>query len=116
MKADIKNPARELEYYNKWLVIAREIVLNNIDRNKFAVFLYGSMVNDPLNAYDMDIGFLGEEKLPVEARMNIEEELRESIVPFRFDLVDFKDTEAGFRKFAFREVKIWNKPNHIELE
>lgn len=116
MNAEIKNPARELEYYNKWLVIAREIVLKNIDRDKFAVFLYGSMVNDPLNAYDMDIGFLGDDKLPTEVKLNIESELRESIVPFRFDLVDFKDSEAGFRKFALREVKIWNKPSHIELE
>jgi hypothetical protein len=115
MSAEIKNPARELEYYNKWLNLAREIVLKNIDRSKYAVFLYGSMVSDPLNAYDMDIGFLGQEKLPVETRISIEEELRESIVPFRFDLVDFKDTEEQFRNIAFKEVKVWNKPDHITL-
>lgn len=106
----------KLKYYHKWLSIAKEIVLKNIDKEKFAAFLYGSMVYDPVHAYDMDIGFLGNEKIPYKILGTVREELEESIVPFRFDLVDFKDTDAEFRKFAFQDIVIWNKPDYIELK
>lgn len=106
----------DIEYYNKWLNIAREIVLKNIDKNKYAAFLYGSMVNDPMNAYDMDIGLLGLEKVSFDIIENIKDELDESIVPFRYDIVDFKFSDAKFKKFALKEIKIWNKPDYIELK
>ena len=107
--------AVKIEYYQKWLSITREIVLKNIDTDKYAAFLYGSMVRDPLNAYDMDIGFLGETDLPGGVKKRIIEDLEESIVPFRFDLVDFRKTSEEFRKFAIGDITIWNKPNYIKL-
>jgi hypothetical protein len=74
------------------------------------------MVFDPLNAYDMDIGIMGETNVPRDVFTHISEELEESIVPFRFDLVDFKGTDETFRKFALQDVIIWNKPDYIELK
>lgn len=112
---DLSTQTQKLEYYNKWLGIAKEIVLKNIDKNKYAAFLYGSMVYDPMNAYDMDIGILGSEKVPDESIRNIKDELEESIVPFRFDLTDFKDTDDEFRKFALEDIKVWNQPDSIKL-
>ncbi len=106
----------EIEYYTKWLNLAREIVLRNIDKSKYAVFLYGSMVSNPLNAYDMDIGIMGKENISFETIEDIKEELDNSIVPFRYDIVDFKDTDEEFKKFAYREIEIWNKPDYIELK
>ncbi len=106
----------EIEYYTKWLNIAREVVLKKIDKSKYAVFLYGSMVNDPLNAYDMDIGIFGSEKVPFETIEDIKDGLDESIVPFRYDIVDFKDTDEEFRNFAYENIKIWNKPDYIALK
>lgn len=105
----------ETEYSIKWLNLAKEIVLKNIDKDKYAVFLFGSMVRDPEKAYDMDIGILGNEKVPFELIEDIKDDLDESIVPYRYDITDFKDSDETFRKFAFREIKIWNKPDYIEL-
>lgn len=106
----------EIEYYEKWLSIAREIVLKNIDKDKYAAFLYGSMVSDPLKAYDMDIGIYGSDKVPFEVVENIKDELDESIVPFRYDIVDFKNADESFKKFALKDIKIWNKPDYIKLK
>ncbi|MBZ0202194.1 MAG: hypothetical protein IT281_05310 [Ignavibacteria bacterium] len=116
METSTHIPETELEYHNKWLAIAKEIVLKNTDRSKFAVFLYGSMVIEPMEAYDMDIGFLGDENVPLDSMENIREQLDESIVPFRYDLIDFKDADETFKKFALNEIEIWNKPDYIELK
>lgn len=106
----------EIEYYNKWLELAKDIVLKNIDKDKYAVFLYGSMVTDPLKAYDMDIGILGNEKVSFDMMENIKEGLDESAVPFRYDIVDFIYADEEFKSFALKEIKIWNKPDYIELK
>lgn len=106
----------DIEYYNKWLNLAREIVLSKIDIDKYAVFLYGSMVNDPLKAYDMDIGIIGKEKVSFDTIENIKEGLDESIVPFRYDIIDFIDADEEFKKYALMEIRIWNKPDYIELK
>lgn len=110
------NQNKDIDYSDKWLNIARETVLKNIDVKKYAVFLFGSMVKDPLKAYDMDIGILGVEKVPFEITENIKDALDESIVPYRYDIVDFKDSKESFRKSAFKDIKIWNKPDYIKLK
>jgi hypothetical protein len=74
------------------------------------------MVNDPLKAYDMDIGIMGNEKVTFDTMENIKEELDESIVPFRYDIVDFKDADENFKNFALKEIQIWNKPDYIEIK
>lgn len=47
---------------------------------------------------------------------NIKEGLDESIVPFRYDIIDFIDADEEFKKYALREIRIWNKPDYIELK
>jgi predicted nucleotidyltransferase len=107
---------RILNDMDKYLKIARELLLSNLDRQKFAIFLFGRRAFGPTGrASDIDVGILGDETLDPLTRDRLEELLDESIVPYHIDLVDFKQVSKEFRQHALRKIEIWNKPKHIDL-
>jgi len=104
-----------LEYRKKWLGELRKMMFKYIDKDKYAVFLYGSAVNSLLRAHDFDIGVLGEERLPDSIMNMIIDEIEESKIPMKIDIVDFKRVDYEFRNIAMEEIQIWNKPEYIRL-
>src|SRR6266498_3041697 len=104
-----------LEYRTKWLNLLREIVLKYVEKDKYAVFLYGSAVKNLQRAHDFDIGILGGEEFSYKTRYKIQDEIEESIIPFDVDIVDFLKVREEFKKIALKEIEIWNKPKNIEI-
>lgn len=53
-----------LEYRKKWLSLLKDIVMKHVEADKYAVFLYGSAVNNLKKANDFDIGIIGKSRFP----------------------------------------------------
>ncbi len=102
-----------LKYRKKWLGMLKDLCLKYIDKDQYAVFLFGSAVNDLIRANDVDIGFLGEKNLPDKVKYKINDEAAESIIPFKIDLVDFRNVNNEFKKEALSEIIVWNRPKSI---
>lgn len=99
-----------------YIDIVKEIVLTTIPLDKYAIFLFGSRAAG--NAHkmsDIDVGIIGHQPLDVVLKLNLEEALDESIVPYRIDIIDFFHTDKLFRKEALSKIQIWNCPESITL-
>ena len=98
-----------------YLSIVQNIVLKTVDKDSFAVFLFGSRANETSrHGADIDIGIWGSQ--PISSRMinKIIEELAESSVPYDIDVVDFHLTDSQFRQIALKTYQIWNLPIHLQ--
>lgn len=84
----------------------KEIVGKHLDLNKYKVFFFGSRVKGSnFNVSDVDIGIMGSEKIPVEIKMDIEEEIDELPTLHTFDVVDFNDVSEDFKEEAFKNIE-----------
>lgn len=83
-----------------------EIVGKYLDLKKYKVFFFGSRVegkNFPRS--DIDIGILGGKPIPPEIKFKIEEELEELPTLYKFDLVDFLEVSADFKREALKSAE-----------
>ncbi|MDQ7009485.1 MAG: nucleotidyltransferase domain-containing protein [Candidatus Gracilibacteria bacterium] len=85
----------------------KEIIFDNLDKNKFKAFLFGSraMGNYKKNS-DYDIGIIGEKRLSFQELMKIKNKLRE--LPYLIDLVDFNAVDNDFKEIALNKIIKWN--------
>jgi len=92
-----KNPEEEI----------KKVLFENIDKNKFKVFLFGSRVmgNYRKNS-DYDIWIIWNKRLTFQELMKLKNKLRE--LPYLIDLVDFKAVDSDFSKIALNKIKKWN--------
>ncbi|MCD6093222.1 MAG: nucleotidyltransferase domain-containing protein [Candidatus Omnitrophica bacterium] len=80
-----------------------EIIGRYLDLNSYKVFFFGSRVKkDNSNRSDIDIGIEGPKKMPIQAKLEIEEELDNLPTLYKFDLVDFKEVPEKFKKEALK--------------
>ena len=104
-----------INYEQKYLNIIKEIILENIDKDKFNVFLFGSRARkDNHSKADVDVGILGSEKLG-KSYYKIINKLEESVVPYKVEIVDFSLVESNFKKEALKKIIIWNKAKNSAL-
>jgi predicted nucleotidyltransferase len=100
----------------KYLQMVKKIILETIDVNSYAVFLFGSRARHPhAESADFDIGVLGHQPLPDKIMFEIHEKIESSIVPYKVDVVDFYHADTKFKSIALKEIQIWNHPNSISL-
>jgi len=93
-----------------YLDLTREIVLNHIDCQRYNVFLFGSRAYGNAKPFsDIDVGVEGSEKLSSIIIAEIEEELEESIVPFKVDIVDFSRVSTTFKQQALKKIVKWSQ-------
>ena len=75
---------------DKYQELAKKIILSEIDRENYAVFLFGSRAAGKTSrSADLDIGILGTEKLPLETLFALRNAVEASLVPYGLDIVDF---------------------------
>lgn len=104
------------EYIDEWFEELKKIVLSSIDKDKYAVFLFGSALDRDYPFGDVDIGILGKEPISSKNISLISEKLDESRVPFRYDIRDFLKVGDKFKKSVYsRKIEIWNKPENITI-
>lgn len=92
-----------------YLDLTKKIILKHLDCNKYKIFLFGSRACGNEKPYsDIDVGVLGKEKLNSIVKANIENELDESIVPYKVDIVDFSRVDEKFKSYALKKIIRWN--------
>lgn len=114
LKSDIFLNMYRDDYY--YFNLAKEMILKEINLEKYAVFLFGSQVTKPISRKsDIDIGVLGHEKMPFSKICAIKEVIDESNVPFKVDIVDFYNADEEFKQVALKNIVIWNQPKSINI-
>ena len=87
----------------------KNIILNNLPSGEFKVFLFGSRaIGNNSKWSDYDIGISGKRKLPISILAKIYNELEESDIPYKVDLVDFSNVSDKFKKSAMSKINPWN--------
>jgi predicted nucleotidyltransferase len=100
-----------------YIDICKSLVLNNLDKQEYAVFLFGSRVNEKHAVKaDIDIGILGTQTLPENKKNHLLELIEEADIPYNVDIIDFAAVDDSFRKAALKTIHIWIKPPHISLD
>jgi predicted nucleotidyltransferase len=101
---------------NKYLNIAKKIILSHLNCDEVNVFLFGSRVrNDSRRNADMDIGLLAKKAIDQRTIRKITDDLQDSLVPYHFDLIDFSKVNENFKNIALKEIIIWNKAKNLAI-
>ena len=101
---------------NPFIAEAQKIILAHIPLNEYSVFVFGSRAGNELKAYsDLDIGVLGEMSLPVDTLNKIKNLLNDSTIPYKVDLIDFRNVSDEFKRIAMKKIQVWNHPRHLSI-
>jgi predicted nucleotidyltransferase len=105
-----------IEASNKYLEIAKEIILSLVDKEKVSVFLYGSRAgNYARHDSDIDVGLWSSSGVDSTMIRKINDAIEESIVPYHIDITDFTKVSSKFKKIAAENIIIWNKGIDFDL-
>jgi predicted nucleotidyltransferase len=103
-----------MDYQKKYLAIARDIVLKHVNREHYAVFLFGSRAAGTHGrSADIDVGIEGDAPLAPKIIAAINEELEQSLVPYHIDIVDFYGADTHFKQIAKQRIITWNRPTNL---
>ena len=97
------------EYEHKYEEIVKSLVLKTLKDETCQVFLFGSRATgDYRFGSDFDIGInqIDREKF-ISFKYQIIDELEESIVPWKIDIVNFDAVSEQFRNTAMRNTIEW---------
>ena len=84
----------------------KKIIGKFIDLKKYDVFVFGSRAESKARKFsDYDIGILGDRTVPMGKIALIKDELEESDLPYRVDVVDFRLVSKDFKKIALSKIK-----------
>ena len=101
----------------KYIEQLKKLVLDIVDKNSYAIFLFGGRARGRLGkTVDVDIGLLGKEPVPLELIGKLHVAVDESIVPYKVDFVDFFSVDETFKQIALKAIEIWNQPNTIKIK
>ena len=82
----------------------KNIINKHLDSRKNKAFIFGSRANQSFSKFsDCDIGIEGEE-LNSELYFNLLNTFEQSDLPFRIDIVEFRDVSESFRKIAKQKI------------
>jgi len=86
-----------------------EIVGKRLDLKKYKVFFFGSRVTGKGDERsDIDIGIEGTEKVPIEVKFDIEDDIENLPILYKIDLIDFYNTDKNFYEVAKQKIEILN--------
>ena len=107
--------AKNILQDEKYVEIAREIVLKNIEKDRYYVFLFGSRASKFFNFdSDIDIGIIGEQPLG-ELYYKIINELENSIIPYKTEIVDFSLVSEEFKNMVLKgRICVWNQGKYFK--
>ena len=101
---------------NPFIAEAQKNILTHIPLNEYSVFVFGSRAGNEFKAYsDLDIGVLGEKTLPVDTLFKIKSLPNDSTIPYKVDLIDFRNVSDEFKRNAMKKNHVWNHPQHLRI-
>ncbi|MCH4092082.1 nucleotidyltransferase family protein [Acetobacter sp.] len=76
-------------------------ILNEIVPDR-EVRVFGSRVTGKAKPFsDLDLAIMGDEPLPLETQVRLEEAFSESDLPWKVDVLDWSQVDAGFRNTLY---------------
>ncbi len=95
-----------LDLPNKYLTLVKEILAPLSRSYKVQVVIFGSRAKGTARKYsDLDIGLLGQSKLPFAQIVALKNQFYESSLPYTVDLVDFANVEESFKNIALSKYE-----------
>ncbi|RPJ10403.1 MAG: nucleotidyltransferase domain-containing protein [Deltaproteobacteria bacterium] len=92
-----------------YLQAVRHILLNRLQRYDVKIYFFGSMARGEIRkASDIDVAVLPAGSLPDGVLSEIREELENSRVPYRVELIDLAKASPGFASHVQRAGILWN--------
>jgi len=93
---------------NDYLAQAKEMILNDLSDEDVKVFLFGSRArNDNAGSSDIDVGIIPRNGLSIAKLARLREKLENSTIPYKTEIVDFRQVSAAFRTEALKDMVIW---------
>jgi predicted nucleotidyltransferase len=90
------------------LEFTRKIVLERLKNYRARVYLFGSQATGKARLYsDIDVAIMPLQKLPVSIFSNIHEDLEESDILRKVDVIDLNETDESFRQRVEKEGIVW---------
>ncbi len=93
---------------NKYLDILKEFLLKGLKDEPVKVYLFGSRAtgkNRP--GSDVDIGLLPNGKINSIKISMLKEDIEESDIPYKVDIVNLSETSEDFRRHALQGAILW---------
>ena len=88
------------------LDLIRGIVYRHVDAREHQPVIFGSRANGTAQTYsDVDLGLLGDQPINKQAYIRMVDELEESSLPYKVDVVDFATAEDSFKKIALKNYQ-----------
>ncbi len=88
----------------------KETIFKYFPPEEYEVFLFGSRAAGNNRKWsDYDIGILGKGKIPYQILTKAENELEDSDIPYRVDIIDFTQVSDKFKSIALTSKKPWTK-------
>ena len=97
------------QYEEKYYALLKRMVLEELRGCRCTVFLFGSRAAGDYGwAADFDIGIEGlPSKEFIERKYRLLEEIEESVIPWKVDIINFDEVDASFRETALGEYEVW---------
>lgn len=91
--------------FKESLEFIKKTIRKHLPENDYEIFVYGSRAGSNAQKWsDVDIGIRGEKEVPVRKLALIAEDLENSKIPYKVDVVDFTKTSTDFSKLALKEI------------
>lgn len=89
--------------------ILKMVIFKYLNSNEVKVFVFGSRAtNTNVKFSDIDLGLISAKKIGYNTVLKIEEELENSNIPYRVDVVDFSKVSDKFKEVASKKVVYLN--------
>lgn len=83
----------------------RKTIYKYLPEEEYRVFVYGSRADGTAEKWsDIDVGIVGKEKVPFRKLALIMDEVEESDIPYKVDIVDFTNASEGFKELALKRI------------
>jgi predicted nucleotidyltransferase len=87
------------------LKFIRKTIYKHLPKEEYEVFVFGSRADGTAEKWsDIDVGIRGRKAASGLVLENMREELEESDIPYKVEVVDFAKVPDKFRNFALKEV------------
>lgn len=84
----------------------KNIIRKYLPEDQYQAVIFGSRANNTnLRWSDIDVGLIGKTKIPLGVFSHIQEELTNSKIPYRVDIVDLARVSDQFRQVALSNAK-----------
>jgi predicted nucleotidyltransferase len=108
MKSTTWSPKPFVKVYGKYLERVKETVLNRLKGEPATVILFGSRARgDGSAGSDVDVGIIPKGMIDKGKLSLLREELENSNIPYKVELVNFAEVSAGFAKIALKDSVVW---------